>query len=157
MINLNDGQRGGTFTLSGAFGIGDGAKTGVAITTALAFCIDGVRAAKAAAATNLPLTAAGVNGTAVQPAQSTCLYLLVTNAAGVVSSVMGKPILSTILANTAAVLTWPELPANVAPFGAVRITTGATTFQPGTTALDAANVTAAYIPLFALPANPLTA
>ena len=156
MINLNDVQRGGSFTISGAVGIGDGAKTGVAITTALAFMIDGVRLAKGAAATNLPLSAGPL-----QPVLTTCLYLIYVNAAGTVAAIAVKPVLSADLANGAAVLKWPDMPAivsngNVAPVAAVRITLASTaTFQPGVTALDAANVTTTYTQLFSLPANPL--
>lgn len=157
MINMSDGQRAGSFcTVKAGLAIGDGAKTGVAIAAPIGagidFCIDGIFYNKADAATNLPLSA-GV----IQPVLTKCLYLIYVNAAGTVASVQGKPVLTADLTNGVAVLKWPDLPANVAPIGAVKITLASTaTFTPGTTALDAANVTATYYDLFAVPGNPLT-
>ncbi len=154
MINLNDIQRGGCFNLVRAgLAIGDGAKTGPAIVNTITYLIDGVQYTKTGAATVLPLTAA-----ALQPVLTTCLYLIVINAAGTVTSIAGKPVLSSDLTAGTAVLKWPDLPSDVAPVGAVRITLASTaTFLPGTTALDATNVTATYLNLFSLPAKPLTA
>lgn len=157
MINLNDGQRGGVFCMSKAgLAIGDGAKTGIALASTVGtgtdFCINGILYNKADSATNVPLTAA-----AIQPVLTKCLYLVCINSSGTISTVKGDAVLTADLTAGTKVLRWPALPVDLATIGAVKITLASTaTFTAGTTALDAANVTATYYDLFAVPATPLT-
>ena len=157
MSDLNDLPRGGTFCLSKAgLAIGDGAKTGVAIASVVGagidFCIDGILYNKGDAATNLPLTAA-----TAQTALSKCLYLICVDSSGTVTSVKGTDVLTADLTAGTKVLQWPQPTANTCPIGAVKITLASTgAFTAGTTALDAANVTATYYDLFNVPTAPLT-
>lgn len=158
MMNLNEAAKGGNFCFSkAALAIGDGAKTGVAIASTVGagidYCIDGILYNKSDAATNLPLTAA-----AVQPVLTKCLYLIVVNASGTVSSIKGDAVLTADLTAGTKVLKWPDCPADKAPIGAVKMTLASTaTFTAGTTALDASNCTATYYNLFSVPTAPLTA
>jgi hypothetical protein len=93
----------------------------------------------------------GVNG-------STRLYLLCLDASGNVSIVPGKVVDSTELAGGRVSLDFPDCPNLVCPFGALRVAlTSGAAFVPGTTSLAASGVTAAYINLATVPANPLTA
>lgn len=93
----------------------------------------------------------GVNG-------STRLYLLCFDASGNVSIVPGKIVDNADLAAGRAPLEFPDAPNAVCPFGAMRIAvTAGTNFTPGTTALNAAGVTATFVNLATVPANPLTA
>lgn len=155
--NFNNNVRGGSFCMVKAgLAIGDGAKTGVAIAAPIGagidYCIDGILYNKADAATNLPFTAA-----AIQPVLTKCLYLVCVDAAGAVTTVKGTAVLTAALTAGTAVLQWPDLPANKAPIGAVKIALASTaTFTAGTTALDATNVTATYYDLFCLPSAALT-
>jgi len=157
MINLNDGQRGGTFCLTKVgLTIGDGAKTGIALASVVGtgsdFCIDGILYNKADAATNVPLTAA-----AIQPVLTKCLYLICIDSGGTISSVKGTAVLAADLTAGTAVLKWPDLPADKCAIGCVKIALASTaTFTAGTTALDASNVTATYYDLFSVPTEPLT-
>ena len=157
-MNLNDNPRGGTFCLSKAgLAIGDGAKTGTNSFAApngagIDFVIKGILYHKADAATVAPFTAA-----TVQPVLTACLYLVCINASGTITTVQGTPVLSAALTAGTAVLNWPTPADDVCPVGAVRITLASTaTFTPGTTALDASNVTATYTDLFTVPTTPLT-
>jgi hypothetical protein len=157
MDNFNNEGKGGNFCLSRAgLAIGDGSKLGVAIAApngaGIDFCIDGILYHKADAATDLPLTA-----DTVQPVLTKCLYLIVVDSGGTVSSVQGEPVLTADLTAGTKVLKWPACPASKAPIGAVKMTLASTaTFTPGTTALDAANCTATYYNLFSVPTAPLT-
>lgn len=157
MDNFNNGAKGGNFCLSKAgLAIGDGAKTGVAfvapVGAGIDFCIDGILYNHGDAATNLPLTAAAAQGLLTK-----CLYLIVVDYAGTVSSVKGTAVLTADLVAGTKVLQWPALPAGKAPVGAVKIAVTTTyNFTAGTTALDATGVTATYYDLFAVPTAPLT-
>ena len=156
MKNMNDGLRGGTMCLSKAgLAIGDGAKTGPAIVSVVGagidFMIDGLLYNKGDAATVLPLTAA-----TVQPADTTCLYLMQIDKDGTVTSAQGEPVLNTLLAAGAKRLLWPEVDADTkCPFGAVKVKTVAVTFTPGTTALDASGITETYYDLAMVPTKGL--
>ncbi len=89
---------------------------------------------------------------------STRLYLLVMNTAGAVSIVPGPIVDTAELAAGRVALQFPDAPLNTAVFGALRIAVTANTgFVPGTTALAAAGVTATFLNLATVPANPLTA
>lgn len=157
-MNFNDDFRGGTMCLSSAgLAIGDGAKTGPAIVSpngaGIDYIIDGIFYHKADAATVLPLTAA-----TAQAALTTCLYLMQVDSSGTVTSVKGTEVLTANLTNGVDVLRWPVPAAGKCPFGAVKVVTAAaTTFTPGTTALDAAGITETYYNLSTVPVNPLTA
>lgn len=157
MDNLNNGIKGGNFCMgSAALAIGDGSKLGVAIQATvgagLDFCIDGIMYHHADAATDLPLTAATAQGLLTK-----CLYLIVLDSAGTVTSVKGTPVLTADLVAGTKVLQWPVCPANKAPIGAVKMAvTTSYNFTAGTTALDATGCTATYYNLFAVPTAPLT-
>lgn len=157
MDNLNNNSRGGTFCMSKAgLAIGDGTKTGISLASTVGtgtdFSIDGIMYNKADSATNVPLTAA-----AVQAVLTKCLYLVCINSSGTISTVKGTAVLSADLTAGTKVLQWPDLPTDVAPIGAVKISLASTaTFTAGTTALDASNVTATYYDLHNIPAAPLT-
>jgi len=137
----------------GALAIGDGAKTGVAVpTTVIDYAIDGIGYATTAAATNKPLSA-----DTAQAALTKCLYLICVDADVAFTSVKGREVLVADLVAGNDVLEWPEVPANKVAIGAVKIETGAaTTFTPGTTALDAANITDTYYNIVGgVPIKPL--
>lgn len=118
----------------------------------------------ALAASHLPAAGAaylqpsGLAGFYTQPANTTVYYVLAINAASTVVVVQGtydgQPI-----ANGAGYAEGdgnvPPLPDGVAPFGMIKVVTGATTFVPATTLFDAANVTSTFYTLACLPAaNP---
>lgn len=149
--------RGVTAALSRAgLAIGDGAKTGISIAApngaGVDFVIDGICYHKADTATNQPLTA----GTVV-PASSKCLFVIQLDSSGNVTSKQGDAVLTADLVAGKTALQFPEPEDNKCPIGAVKIETGAVTFTPGTTALDAASITATYINIAAgMPQAPLT-
>lgn len=106
----------------------------------------------------------------VQPAGTTAYYTLGVNAAGTVSvsqsSFLGQKYAAdpTLGVGAAAMVGVSfignglpaDVPAGYAPFGMVKIVTaGAATFTAGTTALDAANITATYFDLSVVPAGAL--
>jgi hypothetical protein len=132
---------------------GAGAAT-VATTAAIVFTIDGQifnRAALSAqalavnAALQQKLTFS--SGFYVQPANTTVYYTLVLNAAGTVSCLQGTFSGQTFQGASVPVgrgeIPDPDDLAFV-PIGGLKVVTGAVTFTPGTTALDAANVTVTY-------------
>lgn len=89
---------------------------------------------------------------------STRLYLLQVNTAGVISVMPGRIVDSADLAAGRVALEFPDTVNLQCPIGALRIAvTAGTTFIPGTTALNAAGVTATFLNLATVPANPLTA
>lgn len=89
---------------------------------------------------------------------STRLYLLLLDVSGNLSILPGKIVDTADLAAGRVSLDFPDVPANVCPIGAMRIAlTANTTFVPGTTSLAAGGVTASFINLATVPANPLTA
>jgi hypothetical protein len=87
---------------------------------------------------------------------ATRLFGLFMNAAGTLTVKPGPIVNTAKLAAGEAALHFPqELKDNVC-FGAVRIAvTANTTFVPGVTALNAAGVTATYVNLASVPAEPL--
>lgn len=94
----------------------------------------------------------------VQPAETTVTYVLAVDAAGSVAVVQGsyagqsityKADKSKVLTGTGGI---PALPAGYCPIGAIKVkTAAATTFTPGTTALDAAGLTVTFTDLSQLP------
>lgn len=96
-------------------------------------------------------------GAYVQPASTTVHYVVAYNAAGTVAVVQGNysgQVISsppgTVVYGTGGL---PLLPSGYTPIGIVKIVLGATTFTPGTTALDAASVTATYTDVCMLPST----
>lgn len=153
MMNLNEEGKGGTFqTGKATLALPAATYTGPATTVATVFCIDGFNYARAAATTNLPMTAA-----ATQPVLTKCLYLICSDSAGTITSVKGVNVLIADLVAGTKVLPWPELPAGKCALGAIKIAlANAATFTAGTTALNATDVTATYYDLFNVPSAPLT-
>jgi len=153
MLTVNDQIRGLTLhTGNSVLAIGNGSKLGVATVVATTFSIDGIAKSRAAAATDLPFTAATAQGLLTK-----CLYLVCTNIGGTITTVKGTAVLTADLVAGTKVLQWPTATDGTCVIGAVKIATASTAnFTPGTTALDAADVTATYYDLCSVPAAPLT-
>lgn len=140
----------------------------VKTTGATSYTINGVFYTKAALAAQSFAVTHREDGSAVtatdaayvQPAETTVIYLVCLNAVGAVAVVQGgyagQAVLyandkSKVLTSDGGV---PEIPAGYIAIGAVKVATAAaTTFTPGTTALDAAGVTATYFDLSMVPAS----
>lgn len=89
---------------------------------------------------------------------ATRLYLISLDTAGNVSILPGKIVNSADLAAGRVSLDFPDAPNGVCPIGALRVAvTANTTFTPGSVDLSASGVTASFINLATVPANPLTA
>lgn len=141
----------------------------VKTTNAANFTVDGIFYTKAALAAQsiavthnllgLPVSGASASGPGayVQPASTTVHYVVALNAAGTVAVVQGGynglavtlpgGIVSTSKGEV------PVVPEGYAPIGVMKVVLGATTFTPGTTLLDAANVTVTYTDISLLPAT----
>lgn len=88
---------------------------------------------------------------------STRLYLICLNTSGDVSILPGKIVDNTELAAGRVSLDFPDAPVNVCPVAALRVAvTSGTNFTPGSVDLSASGVTASFINLATVPANPLT-
>lgn len=154
MENLNEAHRGGGFCLSKA-GLARNATTATAIDIAapngagVDYCIGGALYHKADAA------AIVLSAHAAQSADTTCLYLVCLDSTGALSSVKGNDVKNVDLANKAAVIHFPGVPAGKCAIGVIKVKTVAVTFTAGTTALNASGVTATFTDLFAVPAAPL--
>ena len=154
MENLNEAHRGGGFCLSKA-GLARNATTATAIDIAapngagIDYCIGGALYHKADAA------AITLNTHTTQPADTTCLYLVCLDSNGNSSSVKGDDVKNVDLANKAAVIHFPGVPAGKCAIGVIKIKTVAVTFTARTTALNASGVTATFTDLFAVPTAPL--
>jgi hypothetical protein len=147
--------------------INAGGAATVRTTGTLTYVVDGVFKTKAALTAQSIAVTHRFNGDAVtaadpayvQPANTTVIYILALNAAGTVAVVQGSYAGQTIAfsRDLSKVLTGqggvPDLPDGYVPFGAIKVVLGATTFTPGTTLLDAANVTATYFDLAHLPTS----
>lgn len=156
MINLNEGHKGGTFCLSKA-GLAIGStKSQVAIAApngaGIDFAINGVMYHKADAASS------AITAAAVQPALTTCIYLVCLNASGTVSTVKGDVVPTADLTAGNKVLQWPTPATGTCPIGAVKVKcTVASTFTAGTTDFDASDLVVTYYDLLSIPTAPLTA
>lgn len=143
---------GGTVNL-GKPGLAAGTNAGtVQLAAATIYAINGVSASKAIT-NNIALTAAPL-----QPDLTTCIYLLALDAAGALTSYQGIPQLNVDLAAGNKVLQFPDpslRPVTVCPIGYMKIVTNGGTFTAGTTALNAAGVTATFVDLFQVPPAPL--
>lgn len=160
MHNANQGLVGFTGCLSYAtvaVGSTQGSTGTINTTGTTTFAIDGVLYTLGAqtSAVLIPGKLAAV----AQAINTTCLYLLQVNAAGTISAVKGKEVLTTDLSSGGKVLEWPQSDDKNAVFGYLRVVTGATagaTFTLGATSLSAANVTTTYGNLIDVPSAPLT-
>jgi hypothetical protein len=147
--------------------INAGGAATIKTTGATSYSVDGIMYTKAAlSAQAITVThnllgnavAGGVGPAAyVQPASTTVIYLVALNAAGTVAIVQGGYNGLAITTPSGIVRTSrgeaPEVPLGYTPIGYMKVALGATTFTPGTTLLDAANVTVTYGNLSVLPAS----
>ena len=113
--------------------------SGIATTTAGHYGIKGVGYLKAITAT------AAITAAPTQAAQTTCVYLIQLDAAGVFSSVKGEEVANALVGSAAYPgqnsVQIPHAEDGKAPIGMVIITTlNAATFTAGTTLLSAADV-----------------
>lgn len=154
------------------FAINIGGAATIKTTGAFKYTVNGVKCAKAAlAAQSIAVThdAYGAASTGyVQPAGKTVYLTLGLNAAGGVAVVQGsyagqKPGFdpavgvgaaynqgTSFIGNGAV----PDVPAGYTAVAVIKVVTaGVATFTPGTTALDAANVTVSYFDVAVLPAG----
>lgn len=181
MSKLNDIRQADVFGLLNAFSL---AKAGLAINAAaaptiktlnaLSVAINGVFVANAAlAAQSIAITHDSYGAVSlgyVQPAGQTVYYTLGINALGVISVAQGTfagqkynqdPTVGVGSANMMGTTfigsgNVSDVPAGYAPFGVIKVvTTGVATFTPGTTALDAANVTVSYFDVAVVPGTKL--
>lgn len=152
--------------------INAGGAATVKTTGAIVHTLDGVTRSKAALSAQSIAVTHNYLGVAsagyVQPASTTVYYTLAVNAAGSVAVVQGAYFGQTFDTAPTASLgqnsfggarvtgdgAVPSVPAGYCPFGLVKVATnGSTTFTPGTTALDAAGVTASFFDLAVIPAS----
>ena len=95
--------------------------------------------------------------TYVQPANTTVFYTVSLNAAGTVAfsqgtyagQVLTDPTQNGVSTGGDGLV--PNAPAGYTPFGVIKVVTGATTFTPGATLFDAANVTTTFYDVAVLP------
>lgn len=129
------------------------------------YTVNGVHYTKAALAAQSMAPTHDFSGTPVaqgvaafvQPANTTVFYVVALNAAGTVAIVQGSyagqtlvypaDLSKTVLGSGLI----PTEPSGYTAIGVVKVATGAVTFTPGTTLLDAANVTATYFDVEILP------
>ena len=156
--------------------INAGSAATVKTTGTLDFCVNGVAYSKAAlsAQTIVPSgkmynwQGQAVSAFYVQPISTTVFYTIGLDAAGNVYVVQGNyagqklsndPAVG--IGNSMAGATWvgdgsiPDVPADVTPIGAIKVVTGSAAFTPGTTALDAANITFTFYDFSSMPAGTL--
>lgn len=152
-LNLNNMQaRGGSFCLTYAtLAINAASAATFKTTGTTTYCIDGILYTKAA----LSAQAFTAGHTALAASQQ-CTFGVWVDSAGTISTTQGRIVSSVDVTNKLTAVPWPDYVANRALIGVIEVKTGATTFTPGTTALDAANVTATYFNTFSLPSGPLT-
>lgn len=148
--------------------INAGGAATVRTTNAIAFTTGGVFRSRAAlAAQSIAIThrhdgapVSSLDPAYVQPTGTTVFYVLAVNSAGTVAVVQGSYLnqsitygsdLSKVLVGDGDI---PEVPSGYVPFGVMKVVTaGGATFTPGTTALDAANVTVTYYDVSVLPVS----
>lgn len=130
-------------------------KAKVKTVAAIQYCINGFIYTKAATDDLFVFTTVAP----VQGLLTTCYYLLCLDAAGASVVVNGTPMLTAAITAT----NYPTVPAipvgtdgipTACPIGIVKVVcAAAATFTPGTTLLDAANVTATYKDISVFPMN----
>lgn len=147
-----------------------GATATVQTTGAIVGCFGGVTRSRAALSAQSLAPTHDIFGQAnaslyAQPANSTVYYVLGVNAAGTVAVVQGTfagqnlvpPATAGVGALAQAGTSFvgdgsiPSLPDGYAPFGLLKIVTGAATFTPGTTNLNASNVTPTFWDIGLIP------
>lgn len=157
-----------------AFGATGAASATVRTTNAIVSRINGIIRTRAALTGQSLAPTHDIDGNVntsryVQPSNTTVYYVLGVDAAGSVAVVQGtwagQPLFPTSptqgLGAGGAIGTQrtgdgliPSLPAGFAPFGLLRVVTGASaTFNPGVTNLDAAGVTATAFDIGLIPAG----
>lgn len=96
----------------------------------------------------------GQTGFYVQPASTTVYYVVGINAAGTVRTFQGTYTGQTFtnFVNTLGDSSIPDIGDSYCPIGYIKVVTGAATFTPATTALDAASITFTFADLVAIPA-----
>ena len=160
--NLLGNQSVGKATLA----INAAAAATVKTTAAYSYSVGGVWYTKAALAAQSIAPTHTIHGTVVggayvQPVSTTVYYTIALNAAGAVAVVQGSfagQNLALLNIGTSFVGDGfvPDVPAGYTPVGVIKVVTnGATTFTPGTTALDAAGLTVSYFDIAFLPSNTL--
>jgi hypothetical protein len=134
-------------------GLALGATAGtVNIASNVQFCIDGIFAT-----VNAVNNAAFSNNHLSLAAGCACLFGVWVTAAGVVSTTQGKVVDTASLATAGGskVLQMPDVVANSALLGLIKVVTaGTAVFVPGTTNLNATNVTATYYDTTDMPTKP---
>lgn len=153
MLNLTELARGGNFCVAKAtLAEGTNANTiKVTNSAGIDFAIDGVMYSKATT-DNIAMDAL-----AIQAVSTTCLYLVMINAAGTVSMKKGTEVATADLAAGSKVLQWPACDALKAPIGAIKIVTNSSaTFTNGSTDLSASGITATFYDLLTVPSKPLS-
>lgn len=155
-INLNELAKGGTFCLAKAGLAAGSTTTQIAIAApngaGVDYCIAGEIYHKKDAAS------VAYGSAPIQPALTTCLYLICLDSAGTISCVKGEAVLNADLTAGTKVLQWPTPSASVCPIGGFKVVlTGAATFTAGTSDFATAGVTDTWFDLFAVPTAPLTA
>lgn len=161
-------------TVKPVLAINLGGAATVKTTNAISYTVNGVQYSKAALSAQAITATHDAYGNAavgyVQPAGTTVYYTLSVNAAGTISVAQGTyagqkagtdPAVgvgpaynqgTSFIGNGAV----PDVPAGYTAFGVIKVVTaGAATFTAGTTALDAANVTASYFDVMVLPSGNL--
>lgn len=163
MDNIALSQGGNLALASGALANGTTAGT-IKTTVAIPYVIDAQYYSKAitdnisiAYASGLSVYGQATDGSFTGGANgSTRLYGLFLDSSGNVSVVPGPIVDSLNLSNGVAPLQFPTEQRSKVCFGVLRIAvTSGTTFIPGTTSLAAGGVTASYLNLLTIPAEPL--
>lgn len=136
-----------------AAGLAEGTNANTIKTTATcAYTIDGIFYSKGAT-DNIALAAPDAGPAFYQlPANSVCYLLIALDSSGNVKCIQGKydgqeyrdPTTGLPQVGDGGI---PDCPSDLCPIGLIKVTTGATTFTPGSTDLGAANVTDAYYDL----------
>lgn len=160
------------FSPKATLAINVGGAATVKTTGAFEYTVNGVKCTKVALAAQAITVTHDSYGNAntgyVQPAGVTAYYTLALNAAGTVAVVQGTyagqkagtdPAVGVGAAYNGGVSfigsgAVPDVPSGYTAVGVIKIVTaGAATFTAGTTALDAANVTATYFEVAVLPSG----
>lgn len=155
-VNAAIGATTTAFTTTGTPAVShDGALTTLTAQTNTA--LTALAAADLPAAFAQYLQPSGLTGFYTQPANTTVFYVIGVTAGGawrvVQGTFTGQNIGGSQGISAAGVSMIPDVPTEgFTPVSIARVVTGATTFVPGTTALNAANVTTTFRDVSVLPA-----
>lgn len=126
----------------------------VKTTNAITYTVDGIYYTKTALAAQA-LTAFTGQTFYTQPANTTVYYVVALNAAGTVYCIQGSYAGQTQSYLRADLSVGdgeiPDVPDSLTAIGMIKVVTGATTFLPGTDALDKASVTFTFYDLAVIP------